>query len=48
MGPRPLAWAVLGRPFGAHFGISNARAACVQQKTRDTLSPRGRWWESER
>ena len=40
LGPRPLAWAVLVRPFGAHFGISSARTPGVQQKMWDMI--RGR------
>jgi len=41
-GPRPLAWALLVRPFGARFGISSASTPGVQQKVWDTLCPRER------
>ena len=41
LGPRPLAWAVLVRPFRAHFGISSARTPGVQREMWDTLSPKG-------
>jgi len=37
--PRPLAWAVLGRPYRARWGVGNARTRGVQQKIWDTLSP---------
>ena len=40
--PRPLAWAVLGRPYRARWGVGNARTRGVQQKIWDTLSPRER------
>ena len=39
--PRPLAWAVLGRPYRARWGVGNARTSGVQQKMWDTLSPWG-------
>jgi len=42
--PRPLAWAVLGRPYRARWGVGNARTRGVQQKIWDTLSPSGGGW----
>ena len=39
LGPRPLAWALLDRPFGAQSGIICVCTPCVQQKMWDTLSP---------
>jgi len=42
-----LAWAVLVRPFGAHFGISSARSPGVQQKMWDMLSPWGEGYVSD-
>ena len=39
--PRPLARAVLGRPYRARWGVGNARTRGVQQKIWDTLSPKG-------
>ena len=35
-GPRPLAWALIGCPFGAGFAISAASTLDVQQKMWDT------------
>jgi hypothetical protein len=35
-----LAWALLVRPFGAHFGMSSAGTPGDQQKMWDMLSPR--------
>jgi len=39
--PRPTAWAVLGRPYRARWGVGNARTRGVQQEIWDTLSPSG-------
>ena len=41
LGPRPSAWALLGRPYGACFRSSNARTSGVHQKC-GTRSAQGR------
>ncbi|MGD1103989.1 MAG: hypothetical protein ABSA59_18225, partial [Terriglobia bacterium] len=38
LGPRPLAWAEVVRPFGARLGISSISTPGVQQKMWDTIS----------